>query len=1483
MDSPDNGHRAMFIDVPPDAMGVQDDYLDMFASAFSQGLVPEVGDGQYVQPLPTAEQEEPYEPVGVATDIPENPDDQLDLELELQQQLQAESDLNNIEPAPESEDEADLPDGFDDESPDCDDFVAERSHPIFVELPVSTLINPRSTFAKLDEDDNPLPPPPSTPERVAVQDLLRAARAAGKTKNDYIEFELQDFTFYVNYKGYEKEMRPLQLKSAKMRHNIYYFDGTLKLGNKQHYVTGVEVFELPVGNYGASRHSVNGQIWVRSVLNAKEEIYYMLKKPALEYERFYRPFLWIADLGKHVVDYCARMVEKKREVTLSCFKSDFIQWVSKVHGRSKAFQAWKAQHPSDDYRTSVSANLAFIWKEVNGVPEAKRAARHPLFRELMVTDLGEYTRVLVPPGPKITEGSRTVDATIVTPYIKDCFGHMILGKVLRLAGEDAEKEKDMEFKVATKRAKKDTKVNFEVEIEGDSKGETEADTNKVETATESLPTPLQPLPVQVQVSETITIESDVISIVSSDVLPPKTSISPKKENVKPKPKPKPKSQPQPEQTHPANVKYLSKELVEQIKVGDVISTPRDDSSNTDTKWKPMDTDDHRWFGLVQKVHVAKPKSRGLGGHKSFDVIWFYRPEDTPCCAMKYPWHNELFLSNHCTCNEGYPARVKGNEILAVHPIDWFGSPETGKGEFFVRQLYESEQRRWVTLQKEHLTCYHNRPPKPKTPPYKPGDTVLAQLAPWDRFLEPFEVVEYFQDEREVPFLWLRKLLRRQKLDRPDAPANELVYTEDLIQLSVGRLMGKCLVRFFRPDEKIPCPYDRGGTGNMFFITHRLEEDGKCVPLTTFPTSLRQGFNPLGKFDKPKLRGMDLYCGGGNFGRGLEEGGVVEMRWANDIWDKAIHTYMANTPEPEKVKPFLGSVDDLLRLALEGKFSDNVPRPGEVDFIAAGSPCPGFSLLTQDKKVLNQIKNQSLVASFASFVDFYRPKYGVLENVTQIVQNFANRKQDVLSQLFCALVGMGYQAQLILGDAWAHGAPQSRERVFLYFAAPGLPLPNPPLSSHSQYRDKNRNVGTLCNGESYVQRLFTPTAFKFVSAGEATSDLPSIYDSKPDACIPFPDHRTSAGLTMSCRAQYACIPTHPYGQNFMKAWNKGKGVMVDGDREHFPAEGTIRTSGNSKGWCRLNPNTLFPTVCTTCNPSDARLGAGLHWDEDRPYTVQEVKRAQGYLDEEVLVGRMSEQWRLIGNSVSRHMALAIGLKFREAWLGGLHDEMPAGVTVTGMVEGEVRSNGLAVPGLLEVAGTESTRPSKSPVPTAVEGDDYSKSERSRSTTPATAISLLSDDDDDDIEMADVTEVKQVSRKRSSPSGDEEDGRARKLQKVDASMDNLRVPSKKASRQSSRQASTKSSRQSPRQVSRVPPATTNPSNSPILIEESDSESYEEIYDKEGFDGDCNGVNSYPHDDDDEIMDEDEEEDYDNAEPLGPEEYETTTVNGMTVVKL
>ncbi|UKZ76262.1 hypothetical protein TrVFT333_003961 [Trichoderma virens FT-333] len=482
-------------------------------------------------------------------------------------------------------------------------------------------------------------------------------------------------------------------------------------------------------------------------------------------------------------------------------------------------------------------------------------------------------------------------------------------------------------------------------------------------------------------------------------------------------------------------------------------------------------------------------------------------------------------------------------------------------------------------------------------------------------------------------------------------------------------MGPCSVRFFRDGDRIPTPYDRDGTGNLFYITHQqIVAGGFSVyePIKVAPTSLNQGYDPLQQLQK--LRGIDLFCGGGNFGRGLEDGGGIKMKWANDYDSKAIHTYMANVSKPGDVHPFLGSIDDLQHFAIRGQFADNVPRIGDVDFVSGGSPCPGFSILTNDKTTAAQRKNQSLVAAFASFVDLYRPKYGVLENVPGMIHKKESRDQDVFSQLICSLVGLGYQTQFFFLDASSCGSPQRRSRIFVIFAAPGLELPKKPVQTHSHPpKTRELGIGWLPNGQHMATReMPAATPFKYISAEEAAGDLPPIHDAKPDICVPYPDHRSTSGLTKMMRARISVIPVRPWGMSFAQAWygdNKaegGSGTMTAAERELFTGTNGARDTSKlplsvqpqSRAYGRMFPNKLFDTITTRPTTNDAKNGRLLHWRENRLISIMEARRAQGFRDEEVLLGDPVNQYRIVGNSVARQIAVALGVTFREAWVASL---------------------------------------------------------------------------------------------------------------------------------------------------------------------------------------------------------------------------------------
>ncbi|KAI2471560.1 S-adenosyl-L-methionine-dependent methyltransferase [Annulohypoxylon bovei var. microspora] len=1029
--------------------------------------------------------------------------------------------------------------------PDIQNTGTPKERPIVVEIPRSTLIHPRSVFEGF------IPPTIEVRERHALAELLEAKKTQQLPQEEvgHIEFDLEDFSIYTKAPIYPHELRPLQHLATRAASEHFYFDGVIRCGEKKFYLRKILFGQLPIGNYGSAEHTVGDQIWVRSDLNERrgDEIYYKLKKPSTEYLRYYEPFLWIADLAKHVLDYCDYLKSQHQRAILYDFKAQFGIWLEQKHTNSTAFRRWHSANRGNDFRGAVLANVNYIWKEAYGL-DPTIITWHEFWKEIKTFDRykpnlafgqassDEDSEII---GPK--KGKRQKDGqvppTIVTPYAYDLFSHMVFGNVLK------------------------------------------------------------------RVNPSTIIQKKRSTFVQGNL--PVTERSP----------------PAVKRTNQDRTAFISS-----IEVGDVISTHPDDEG-TDTEWKQQKSKhyqgEHLWFGLVQKIHQS-PK-----GKRTFDVLWLYQPIDTPCGIMKYPYNNEIFLSNNCTCHHN-TAKVKASEILATHSVEWFGSPSTS-AEFFVRQTYLSDDCRWTTLKKEHLTCAEDR----------------------------FHVKPSYKN-----YVRLRKLKRRKDVDKnaPKSPPNEVVYTDQFVEISTDRIFRHCLVRAFYLKEEITSPYDHDGTGDMFFMTHREVEAEKgnmtYIPLDmVLIRQVRQGFDPLSVPPAQKLQGLDLFCGGGNFGRGLEDGGGIEMHWANDIWREAIHTYMANS-EPGVCTPFFGSVDDLLLRALLGD-GDKIPRPGDVHFISAGSPCPGFSLLTPDRTTDDQRKNQSLVASFASYVDLYRPHYGILENVPQMVNSKNFRDACVFSQICCALVGLGYQVQVMFLDAWSFGAPQSRSRVFLCFSAPGLRMPKAPNPSHSHPPGTRlKKLGEMSCGRPFDRRILISTPFKYVSIRDAIGDLPDIQDAKPDFCPGFPDHRISAGLTPPIRKQLFAIPTQPWEMNFAKAWHGRPGmppVMTHIERAMYPPDGQERVKKSAKGWGRVHPNKIFSTIATKCGPTDARIGCSNHWYQHRPLTVLEIRRAQGFRDDELLVGSPANQWRIAGNSVARQASLALGLAVREAWFGTLFDE------------------------------------------------------------------------------------------------------------------------------------------------------------------------------------------------------------------------------------
>ena len=938
--------------------------------------------------------------------------------------------------------------------------------------------------------------------------------------------------------------------------SCFYFDGVIRYAGRRRYVQKVPFEMLSIGGYEEpERSTVGSEIWIQSAEGTRCDVWYRLRTPAAEYRRYHEPFLWLADLAKHTVDY----LQAHQLVRLDDFRNRFYEWLQGLYLHNEPVRCWLRQYPDHDFRRIIAAQANFLYFQAHQV--GQEYVKHPLWEEIH----SKILRAIPEQVERSTkqdmyaasqEGNDMVSRrkTTVTPYVFQCFKGLPWAKFLYSQTPSVSLARGISKKAAVAKM-------LEVRVAAGRRS--------------SLP------------------------------------VAPKE---------------------PFNVN-----------IGDVVAIPKDDNS----AWK---TDDKDYLGYVQGVYDT---DRG----QALRLLWFYRPGDTTCLKMFYPHSQEIFLSDHCNCGD---SPVLTSEVIRKPQVTFFVGPEDPHAEFFCRQRYINGDCAWITLQDTHFRCGCND--STETVKYSIGDTLLvaSSLRKSAKSLEPVVLLEFDPDGLVGQIKVLRLSRKGRDYGCNKAAPNELVLTDRSEVIPLTYVQRPCQVRFYseaeKEGQKIPCPYDRRGASDFYYITSKDLETSGCgfeALQKPWPSFIRQGWDPTSIPPQPKMRALDLFSGMGNFGRGLEEGGAISVIGAVDWYSEAIHTYKANMPIQNETKMFRGSVNHYLCLALEGKEINLVAQLGEVEFICAGSPCQGFSLANPSTGNEGGLLNESMVASVLAFIDFYRPKYALMENVKGMA--WGDKSHNVLAQVRCCLVGMGYQVQAWCLDAWTSGSPQSRSRIIISITAPGLePMKEPALTHSHPDGVCGGSLGKTANGLHTASRTTSRTPFDYVTSAEATKDLPTT-DART-TCIPFPDHRMSKTLPITNWVRVSSIPRFPSGCTFVKAFKQGYMPQVQIDS--FNWEEKVRSRDDSKCWQRVSRNGLMPTVMTCPRPEDGCGGTCLHWSDHRLLTIMEVRRAQGIPDNEVIIGSPSEQWKIIGNSVARPMALALGVSLRTAWLANTAKQEPA---------------------------------------------------------------------------------------------------------------------------------------------------------------------------------------------------------------------------------
>jgi DNA (cytosine-5)-methyltransferase 1 len=986
--------------------------------------------------------------------------------------------------------------------------------------------------------------------------------------------DLHDFEIYVSpndaVRGYELiGLHHLESPKAKK----LTFDGSLRIEAEEHYVEGITIHDFSIEGFG-DQEDPTVAIYIQSATASKDsthDIWYRLNNPTQLYKRHHKPFLWVAQLCKHVLDF----MDEHCSVGLESFRIDFQQWLTTRFHQHTDFQHWyHAIHDHEDFRVPVNTYIQFLYQQAYNLPNSKALRTHPVWADCMVAGL-----------TRVKKQDVVITGTLATPNVHQCFQHMYFGHVIQAKFPSKAVRAAQQKRMAQLRFSRDPSKSSHTDFD-----------------------------------------------VSITAQPYRSSL---------------------------------------VKVGDVVAF--DPSKSDKQNWRNADCE---WLLFVHDIQLLSNGVQRLFG------LYLYRPHETNIFTAKYRYQNELFFSDNCNCDDG---ELFSTDINGYYNIEWSPSIIPGR-TFFIRQTYMTQDSAFVTYTEKHKVCECKKERVKQTSfdRYHRGDTIyVTKRVQGQKVLEPMIV---YQKEKMTGCFIARRFARlkrdySQEAERAQRGAeiarNELVLTDEYEEIAIAQIERECYIRFISKQDilqsRIPLLYNRGGAGDFWFFSMGLTvKDGtpRLTWLARPPKNFNEGHDST-DLSSPcirlahtstcddvvlqasvnRLSGMSLFSGGGNLDRGIEEGGAVEIRTAVELDDAAIHTLRANTRDPTKKMLWYGSVDDHLNAALDGSTHPLLAHIGNVNIIIAGSSCPGYSTLQKDILSSQSIAYASHITTLCSYADLVRPEYAILENVLGMT---ATRKgfedQNVLSQLVACFVSMGYQVNQFIMDAWNYGSGQQRSRVILTIAAPGLHLIEQPKHTHSMLADdtRGRSLGMLPNGQRFGQREYYPTPFAHITAGEMTADIPDIGNGNIQTCISHPSHRVAEQPTHKDRALLECIPHDPPGCGYREAHQLG----LIPESLQKPGKET------DKAFKRIKESGLVPTITTRLIPRDSHNGASLHWSQDRPITLLEARRTQGYLDNEPIIGILSDQYRIVGNAVDRQVAFALGLAIRQAVIRNVRESLTA---------------------------------------------------------------------------------------------------------------------------------------------------------------------------------------------------------------------------------
>lgn len=392
--------------------------------------------------------------------------------------------------------------------------------------------------------------------------------------------------------------------------------------------------------------------------------------------------------------------------------------------------------------------------------------------------------------------------------------------------------------------------------------------------------------------------------------------------------------------------------------------------------------------------------------------------------------------------------------------------------------------------------------------------------------------------------------------------------------------------------------------------------------------------------RPKLVGIDLYSGCGGMSVGATMGNPrLDIRYGLDFDKHACSTFAQNHPRAFVENADVSSVT--ARKILEKAGID------KIDYLLTGPTCQAVSTMglhfAEDSRNLLFVHLVRLVTELRSLGKL--PENIVLENVPGLV---ARSNLKLVTDLFRFFSDFGYRVGGDVVSVASLGVPQLRYR-FVMFATRADQQITFPKPQHSERRDEALQ--------------------KYRTVADAISDLYKIEPTEIDASILLRARPKATEYQQLMRSADSRICNHWVSNTGRLNLDRISHVPQGGSWKDIPGEllpdrfQRVRMTDYHTLYGRLHERN--PAYTISAQFGNVTTGCYTHPLHDRPLTVREGCRLQGFPDSFRIFGPKNSQYRQVGNAVP---PLAMATLIRHWTLGNAADGLSPRVTLDVLEKG-----------------------------------------------------------------------------------------------------------------------------------------------------------------------------------------------------------------------